>query len=212
MESARRIPDHELVRLPLDVGSCRFDRRVDERIDRHLFPVQLELAAVDATHVEQVVDQPGHHPELAIHHGIDIRRPSGYAQLQDGDAVANGCERITQLVRQRRQKQAFDGIGPLQIRRALLQLEGHLLEHLLRATIVITRLAHGLAETDDQGARQRVHRQPQDRREATGHRETRRLAEEHRRSHEAGDRRRQRGTPTSHPHGHCDRTKQGRVG
>ncbi len=119
------------MRLSLDVRSCRLDRRIDERIDRHLFPMQLQLAPVDPTDIQQVVDQSSHQSELPVHHGVDIRRSLRHAQLENGDPITDGSERVAQLVGQRRKKQALDGICALQLGRVLLQFEGNFLEHLL---------------------------------------------------------------------------------
>ena len=72
-------------------------------LQRNALPAQDDLAAANPGHLEQVINETHHLPQLALHHGQGsmgnitiIREP------QDLQAVAHRCQRVAQLVRQRR--------------------------------------------------------------------------------------------------------------
>ena len=76
---------------------------------------QLDLAAADAGHVEQVVDQPHHLPQLPLHHVARLRQHRRVrrrrASRSDLERVADGRERVAQLVRERRQELVLAAVG-----------------------------------------------------------------------------------------------------
>ena len=89
-----------------DGGPRRLERTVHHAVQRHPLAAQRDLAAGDARHVEQVVDEAGHLAHLALDH---VARPARVgvarvAQAQDLERVGDGRERVAQLVRQRGQE------------------------------------------------------------------------------------------------------------
>jgi hypothetical protein len=89
--------------------------------------MQLELASIDPRGIQQVIDQAGGHPDLALHHRLDVTQVLRQAALDDGQTIADRRQGIAQFVGERGEKQALQGIRPLQVGRALLQFQGQLL-------------------------------------------------------------------------------------
>jgi hypothetical protein len=85
----------------------------DDALQREHLELELDLAARDARHFHEVVDQPHHVLDLAFHHLVV--RPGfvgteGLA-LQQGQRRAQRGQRIAQLVGQRRQEYGLALIG-----------------------------------------------------------------------------------------------------
>ena len=79
-----------------------FDGALDDRSQVDALLAERQLAARDAAHVHQVVDQPHELRDLALHH------PGGMAAVfrqllhaEDGRHVAQGRQRIAKLVSER---------------------------------------------------------------------------------------------------------------
>ena len=86
-------------------------------------PAQTDLAPGDAGHVEQVFDQPGHVLDLPAHHaprGLD-RGGAGVVGLQQVRGVAQGGQRVAQLVGQQGQELVLAAIGRGQLPDAMGQ-------------------------------------------------------------------------------------------
>src|SRR6185369_17567561 len=112
----------ELVSLRIDTGHCGLDCGSQDRVECNPFFAELDLAAVDAAHIEQVVDQPRGLCDLSAHHReriIDDRR-IGLA-LEYCETVAKRREGVSELVRQHREELALVRVGPLKLKRALAQ-------------------------------------------------------------------------------------------
>ena len=95
--------------------SSTVERHQGGQVERLL--AQQDLAARDARHVEQVVDQPGHVPDLAVHHVACRRgdRGTDARHLQDVQRIANGCQRIAQLVSEHGQELVLAAIVLLDV-------------------------------------------------------------------------------------------------
>ena len=80
---------------------------------------ELDLAAGDPAHVEQIVDQAAHVTDLALEHlGRRLHRLAvAGAEPQHLHGVAHRSERISQLVRQHRQELVLAAIGVGQVGR-----------------------------------------------------------------------------------------------
>jgi hypothetical protein len=100
--------------------AARVDRRADrfQRGVHHIpqpqsCPTQFHLVPADAGHVEQVVDEPHHMTELAVHH---FPRPAGRSRVirgqpHDLEAVPQRGEWVPQLVGEQGQKLVFPPVG-----------------------------------------------------------------------------------------------------
>ncbi len=87
-------------------GAASLDGVLQDRVQREGCEAKLELAAVDAVDVEQVVDQPDQLAQLAVHDFAGACRHGGIAlgALEHFEHVAQGGKRIAQLMRQHRQE------------------------------------------------------------------------------------------------------------
>ena len=83
---------------------------------------QPDLASADAGDIEKVIHQLGEVTHLPVKNRERPARlrPAGRGLFEDVDAVANGCQWVTQLVRQQPEKLvlATVGFGQLEIRLA----------------------------------------------------------------------------------------------
>ena len=105
--------DGELVALGIDQRARGFDRHVDDGLEIDVVLLELELAARDARHVEQVVEQQRHALHLARD---DFAAPLALAFIggvgvEDAHRVADRRQRIAQLVRQRREEFVLAAVG-----------------------------------------------------------------------------------------------------
>src|SRR5690348_3102062 len=110
-----KILDHGLAAL-VDERADGFQRHRDDGTEIDACAAQLELAARDARHVEQVVEQQRHVLHLPLDHllapaALRIARVRGARQPR---CLADGGERIAQLVRERRQKLVLAPVGVTQ--------------------------------------------------------------------------------------------------
>ena len=110
--SGRQV-DRELVLLGVEQRARRFHRDADDGLEVDVVLLELELAARDARHVEQVVEQQRHALHLARD---DFAAPLalavvGRVRIEDAHGVANGRERIAQLVRQRGEELVLAPVG-----------------------------------------------------------------------------------------------------
>ena len=98
--------DVDAVPLGVDQRPRGLDRRRHQRCQVHRFLAQLQPAAGDARHVQQVVQQQRHALYLARDHiPAPLQLPFiGRRRLQQLGRIANRRQRIAQLVRQRRQE------------------------------------------------------------------------------------------------------------
>ena len=106
----------QLLVLALDHGPHRLDR-IEHLLAQHqTLAAQLDLALGDARDIEQVIDQSGHVPQLALAHGHCLPG-SGFrlhSPAQQTDRIANRRQRIAQLVRQHRQELILAPVSLLQ--------------------------------------------------------------------------------------------------
>jgi hypothetical protein len=107
-----------------DARLSDLDRRARHGVERDPLLAQVELAAIDAADVEQVVDEARQLGDLPLHHvdGLLGQRGAGL-RLQQREAIAQRRERIPELVRQHREELALVRVGPLQLRGTLAQFE-----------------------------------------------------------------------------------------
>ena len=91
---------------PLSTNTARWSSTVRRTSSSELEPLalQLDLAAGDARDVEQVVDEPRQVPDLAVDDRLRPARllAAGRGALEDVEAVADGRERVAQLVGEHR--------------------------------------------------------------------------------------------------------------
>ena len=96
------------VRLTPAAGQLRlrrFNGAFDDRAQVDAFLAQRQLAASDAADVHQVVDQPHQLQDLPLHHAGGVARRLGRAlHAEDRGDVAQRRQRVTELVRQRREE------------------------------------------------------------------------------------------------------------
>ncbi len=102
----RRQDDGDLVLQCVDVRPARLHRRGDRPAHVDVLDLQLDLAARDARHVEQIVDQAHELLQLPPDHFARPRQALRIRalRLQHVDRVADRRERIAQLVREHRQE------------------------------------------------------------------------------------------------------------
>ena len=106
----------EAVLMRLDHGLQRFHGAIDDRTDRHDALAELDGAVRDARDIEKIVDQTREVRRLAID---DIARPDQRFTLQclilhQIDRVADGGERIAQLMGEDREELVLVPVGFLQ--------------------------------------------------------------------------------------------------
>ena len=108
----------------LDQHGARFDRGVENRRHVDALPPQLDRSARDPRHVQQVLHQASHVLRLAVD---DTGRPlqllrTGRPGAQDLYGVADGSERVPQLVREQGEKLvlALVGLAELTLRPLLV--------------------------------------------------------------------------------------------
>src|SRR5690606_32393194 len=104
--------DHELVPGLVEERTRLLERALDDRIERDPALAQLESALRDARDFEQIVDEPRELLDLPLH---DLERDRDRPRivrrrLQQIDAAAQRRERISELVRERRQKQILTAV------------------------------------------------------------------------------------------------------
>jgi hypothetical protein len=92
----------QLVIATLNEGADRFEGAVDDRGDFNGLLAELDFAARDARHVEQVVDQPDQVLRLSLDHrvGAPRRLAAGRRALGDRQAVRDRRHGVAQLVRE----------------------------------------------------------------------------------------------------------------
>ncbi len=92
----------------------RLERAADDFLERLPLPAQLDLAALDARHVEQIVDQRAHPPRLVGDRlrGLELRAGQrGLGQRERlGEADQRG-ERRAQVVRERGEQRIAQPLG-----------------------------------------------------------------------------------------------------
>ena len=71
--------------------------------------LQLDFAATDSGHVQQLVDEAGHQANLPVHHSPYFLHLLGVFvdHRPKLKCIADGCQRVPQLVSQDRQKVVF---------------------------------------------------------------------------------------------------------
>ena len=109
----------------LDQRANGFDGLVDDRRQFDALLAQLDLAARDAAHVEQVVDQPrpsARPAAPASRTPSSTRLPLAAAEAQHSAGVADRRQRVAQLVGQHRQELVLAAVGFGQVRRQLPQV------------------------------------------------------------------------------------------
>ncbi len=105
--------DLQLVALRLEQGARHLDGAGHQIGYLHRLLFQLHLALGDAGHVEEIVDQAHHVPDLSIDHfafALDGVRPAQAHQLKGSE---DGREGIAQLVTQHRQELVLGAVGDL---------------------------------------------------------------------------------------------------
>ena len=152
----RRQLDRQRVALGIDHRARRLHGHVDDRAQRHVALLELELALGDARDVEQVVEQVRHLAHLALD---DLARPLHLRRLDPLRSkhlrrAAHGCKRVAQFVRQRCEKHVFLAVGFAQ-RFEQLPLLGDVPQHareVQRAALAVAlaevRIADGVEPVD----------------------------------------------------------------
>ncbi len=111
----RREPRREVVAAGVDQRAAGLDRGADGVGHVDLLAPQFDLALADAADVEQVVDQVHHLPQLALD---DLARVVVHRlvarELHDLHRVADRCERVAQLVRERGEELVLAQVGIVQ--------------------------------------------------------------------------------------------------
>ncbi len=115
--------DRELVLLRVDQRAAGLDRLTNHLVERSDFLVEVDPIVADAAHVEQVVDEAHHLPELQIHHVARALEQTGVVlrELEQLQAVAQRRQRIAQLMSQRREELVLAPIHRAQLVAAFLQ-------------------------------------------------------------------------------------------
>ena len=93
----------DLQHLPrrIYLRSCRFDGSADGVLQLDAFLTKDDLATGDSRHLEQVVDETNHLPELAFHHELgSISNVLILGEPQDLQTGPHRRQRIAQLVRE----------------------------------------------------------------------------------------------------------------
>ena len=107
----------------IDQRAAGFHRVGDDGREIHGSLLQIDLAAGDARDVHQVIDQPHHVTDLAIHDLVGGHRGLARSgEAQQTQRVADGREGIAQLVRQRGEEPVLALVGLL----ALLEMRPRL--------------------------------------------------------------------------------------
>ena len=103
----------------LDLRPAHLEGGLDHLLNRQRLGRQTQLAAGDARHVEQVVDQPDHLPTCRSSRSrCAAHRVAGVArQPHDLQGVADRGERVAQLVGERREELVLAPVGVAQCRR-----------------------------------------------------------------------------------------------
>jgi hypothetical protein len=98
--------DRHLVAAARYRGRATLETGSHDLPQRQRLPLQLNLAGADAPHVHQVVDEPYEMSELSLHHrnGGLQRLGARRGRAHDLQAIAQGEERIAQLVRESREE------------------------------------------------------------------------------------------------------------
>ena len=94
-----------------DQRTRHVDRAIDGVAQLESPPVQLDLAAREARHIEEIVDQPGHVRDLTLEDlafAGEGLRVADFHQLQGGE---RGRERIAQLVTEHREELILGLVG-----------------------------------------------------------------------------------------------------
>ena len=103
----------ELLLLRVELGPLGLDREADCGSQVHGRPLELDAAAGDARHVEQVVEQPREVVRLAAHHAaraLRARLERG-ARVDERDRVHDHGERVAQLVGQHGEELVLAAVG-----------------------------------------------------------------------------------------------------
>ena len=100
-----------------DQWAADLDRAANRGRELDSLLPQLDLVLRDACHVEQVVHESDHLPDLALHHldGLAERRRVGLCPAQDLQAVADRRERVPELMGEQRQEVCLPPVGFLQL-------------------------------------------------------------------------------------------------
>ncbi len=99
----------------IDDRLYRFDGKADDVLQQQLFVPQRDLALLDARDIEQILDQPGHVAEAAVHRAADFgNRVGAFAPLEQPQPRDQRHDRVAQLVREHREKAVFLCVGHLQ--------------------------------------------------------------------------------------------------
>ena len=127
IDGSLREDDRQVVLHGFDERPDGLDGVVHDRGELERLLSKLDLSERDATHVEQVVHEPHHVADLALHHvgaGGDDRGVIA-GQAHDPERVADRRERVPQLVRQHREELVLSpvGVGEVGGEAAQLRLE-----------------------------------------------------------------------------------------
>jgi hypothetical protein len=116
VDRLRRQGNGQLVAGCLDRRTRSVERAIDRRGELDAFLAQGQLSPADATYVEQVVDDPDHLSELALHHCARMLDRASIACFEPHDLqrVADRRQWIAQLVRERGEKFVLAAIRFLQ--------------------------------------------------------------------------------------------------
>ena len=106
----------ELMMRRLDEAAAGLDRAPQHDRDLDSLLAELDFATSDAGHLEEVVDEPHHVVDLALHelaHPLRVRMVA-CCEPQDVQRIADRSERIAQLVREDRQELVLAAVGLLE--------------------------------------------------------------------------------------------------